>query len=339
MSSLSNHRRLAVPLAIVRLLVCAAVVGASALVPTGIAAATAPSLVSGSCDGGPANGNSHLAAVSADGQFVAFYSDGTNLVPGDTNGQPDAFIRDRASGAVELLNVSSDGQIGNHESAHPRPSGDGRYVTFHSLASNLVPGDSNERPDVFVRDRVLGTTERVSVCASDGSEANAGSGGQVITPDGRYVVFVTGASNLSPLDIQSDTLDIYLHDRQTSETELVSLAQDGTRPYIFESQNPSVSDDGRYIVFESRAQLVADDTNYDSDVYVQDDSRAPRCASVPLPAAAMRTATVGSGSGTASQAMGVTSPLSPDRPTWFPVTPTGGRTCSSTARPRGRPPS
>ncbi len=269
MSILRNRRQLAVPFAIVLLLVCAAGLGASVLVPTGIAAATAPSLVSASCDGGPANGNSQQAAVSADGQFVAFYSDGTNLAPGDTNGQHDAFIRDRASGAVELLNVSSDGQIGNNESAYPRPSGDGRYVTFHSLASNLVPGDTNDRADIFVRDRQLGTTERVSV-ATDGSEANAHSGGQVITPDGRYIVYVTGASNLSPLDTQADNLDIYLRDRQTGDTELVSLAEDGTRPYIFESLNPSVSDDGRYIAFESRAQLVADDTNYDSDVYVRD---------------------------------------------------------------------
>jgi Tol biopolymer transport system component len=142
-------------------------------------------------------------------------------------------------------------------------------VTFHSLASNLVAGDTNGTADVFVRDLALGTTERVSV-ASDGAEANDGSGGQVITPDGRFVVFQTSASNLSSADTAAGTLDIYIHDRSTGETEIVSVASDGTRPYVFESQNPSVSNDGRYIAFESRAALVAEDTDTDSDVYLRD---------------------------------------------------------------------
>jgi Tol biopolymer transport system component len=92
-------------------------------------------------------------AISADGRFVAFRSDASNLVPGDTNGQADVFVRDRQTGKTELVSVSTSGAQANGPSSSPAISADGRFVTFLSFATDLVPGDTNSRFDVFVAER------------------------------------------------------------------------------------------------------------------------------------------------------------------------------------------
>ena len=128
--------------------------------------------------GAEANGSSSSPAISADGRYVAFYSDATNLINGDTNGCGDIFVNDRQTGQTTRVSVSSSGV---EENAPPPDdylilsiSGDGRYVAFYSDATNLVSGDTNGAADIFVHDLQTGTTMRASV-ASDGSEANAGS--------------------------------------------------------------------------------------------------------------------------------------------------------------------
>ena len=125
--------------------------------------------VSVASDGTQGNDASVWPSISADGRYVAFYTPASNLVPGDTNGEFDVFVRDMKTGVVDRVSVASDGTQGNGASVWPSISGDGRYVAFHSFASNLVPGDTNQTWDVFVHDRVTGATERMSV-ASGGAE-------------------------------------------------------------------------------------------------------------------------------------------------------------------------
>ena len=121
-----------------------------------------------SVDSGGAQGNSVSGdpSISTDGRYVAFDSLASNLVLGDTNGLEDVFVRDRLTGTTERVSISTGGTEGNGFSAIPSISADGRYVAFESVASNLVPGDTNGTRDVFVRDRQTGTTQRVSIDSS-----------------------------------------------------------------------------------------------------------------------------------------------------------------------------
>jgi Tol biopolymer transport system component len=140
-----------------RKLLVVGVAGALVLTTAGTAAAAGggrTSRVSVSSTGAQGNDHSYLSAVSADGRYVAFVSQAANLVPGDTNGTADVFVRDRRAGATTRASVSSTGAQGNGPSRFPAVNADGRYVVFGSLAANLVPGDTNGGADVFIRDRV-----------------------------------------------------------------------------------------------------------------------------------------------------------------------------------------
>ncbi len=129
-------------------------------------------------------------AISADGRFVAFTSDATNLVPGDTNNARDVFVHERKTGKVERVNLGSRGRQANGGSFSPKLSADGRFVAFSSDASNLVPGDTNQATDVFVRDRQTGKTERVSVGLGGVEGAGySGVNGLALSADGRFVAF------------------------------------------------------------------------------------------------------------------------------------------------------
>ena len=161
-------------------------------------------------DGSEANGDSRAPAISADGRYVAFTSEASNLVPGDTNGCADVFVYDLQTGQMERVSVASDGTEANMASGSPSLSADGRYVAFSSAADNLVAGDTNEYPDVFVVDRQTRKVTRVSI-AHDGSQGNGWSIWPCITPDGRYVAFCSGASNLVPGDTNGK-LDVFVVD-------------------------------------------------------------------------------------------------------------------------------
>jgi Tol biopolymer transport system component len=108
--------------------------------------------------GAQGNGDSPGNSISADGRYVAVYSAASNLVPGDTNGTYDIFVRDRQSGTTERVSIDSAGAQGNGDGADASISADGRYVAFFDNATNLVPGDTNGYPDIFVRDRSGGTS-------------------------------------------------------------------------------------------------------------------------------------------------------------------------------------
>src|SRR5439155_7441870 len=109
--------------------------------------------------GTQSNAASLGSALSADGRLVAFQSDATNLVVGDTNGATDVFVRDRQTGMTARVSVASDGTQANNVSSYPALSADGRFVAFQSDATNLVAGDTNGTTDVFVHDRPTCTTQ------------------------------------------------------------------------------------------------------------------------------------------------------------------------------------
>jgi len=227
--------------------------------------------VSVASDGTQANDHSVDPSMSADGRYVAFESKASNLVSGDTNGEQDIFVHDRQTGQTTRVSVASDGTQARsgtiYGSLSPSISADGRYVAFHSYATNLVSGDTNLSSDVFVHDRQTGQTTRVSV-ASDGTQANNLSAHPSISADGRYVAFVSFANNL----VSGDTgyVDVFVHDRQTGQTTRVSVATGGGQANG-NSYDPSISADGRYVAFESDAtNLVSGDTNFSPDVFVHD---------------------------------------------------------------------
>ena len=217
-----------------------------------------------------ASGGSYHPSISADGGFVAFSSDATNLVPGDTNVRLDIFVRDRQLGTTERVSVDSAGLESNGHSQLPCISSDGRYVVFGSSAGNLVAGDTNATSDIFLRDRQLGTTERVNV-SSAGAQANSISGDYrpAISADGRFVAFQSRASNLVPGDTNS-VADAFVRDRQLGTTERVSVSTAGAEGDAG-CQYVAISSDGRYVAFDSLAtDLAGADTNGVQDVFVRD---------------------------------------------------------------------
>ena len=240
-------------------------------------------------DGTPASGFSRygsdqfsLSSISADGRYVAFSWYATNLVPNDTNDSHDVFVRDLQTGITELVSVASDGTPGNDYSILTSMSSDGRFVTFYSAASNLVPDDTNNVVDIFVRDRHTGITELVSV-ATDGAPANDDSIWPSISDDGRYVAFSSWASNLVLNNNSSESYNYiindhqvqqFVRDRQTGVTELVSVATDGT-PVNNNTGSSyyavSISGDGRYVAFVSEVNnIVPNDKDNNFDIFVRD---------------------------------------------------------------------
>jgi Tol biopolymer transport system component len=218
---------------------------------------------------GGVEGDSHSGdpSISADGRFVAFSSEATNLIAGDGNGTPDVFVHDRETGVTERVSVAADGSEGSGHSYDPSITADGRSVALWSSSSNLVAGDANERADVFVRDREAGTTERVSV-AADAAEAAGHSYATAISGDGRHVAFESWASNLVPADT-NEAPDVFVRDREAGTTERVSVGADGAEGNNY-SFFPSISGDGRHVAFYSLASnLVPGDTGA-PDVFVRD---------------------------------------------------------------------
>jgi Tol biopolymer transport system component len=227
--------------------------------------------VSLAASGAQGNGHSLAAAVSADGRYVAFYSSATNLVPGDTNKARDVFVRDTKAGMTTRISVAAAGTEADGNSFEPAISADGRYVAFHSDASNLVPGDNNGADDVFVKDRQTGATTRVSVNTA-GAEADGGSYTPAMSADGRLVAFLSDATNIVPGDT-NQARDVFVHDVATGTTSRVSVNTAGDQAQGGPSASPEISADGRYVAFSSFAfSLVSNDTNFTSDIFVHDNT-------------------------------------------------------------------
>jgi hypothetical protein len=258
----------------IRSVVCAGLVvsGLSSLPARG---ATAPAgrttLLSASIVTGKPSATGSVVSVTAtsnDGRYVVFDSSATDLVLGDTNALSDIFEYDRIARVLTRVSVSSEGLQGigvtgdPHDPNNPVPAGSefpaisasGRFVAFYSDDVNLVVGDTNAANDVFVHDLVTKKTERVSV-ATGGAQANAASGGSVtMSGDGRYVAFVSAATNLVANDSNGLT-DVFVHDRKTNVTKKVSGAAGVNAGYI------AMSQDGRYVAYPagSPRQIIVHD--------------------------------------------------------------------------------
>ncbi len=256
--------------------------------------------------GADPNGGSAAMDISADGRYVLFRSDAPNLVSGGTS---EAFIRDRTAKRtrrIPLLGLrvtegalSGDGRYAvlaagdsiyrynlrsrhvvrltakaNGWSSSPAVSADGRYVAFTSIASNLVRGDTNKLPDVFVRDVHTGKTTRVSVTSAGGQgigkRYSNGSNAPVISDGGRYVAFHSDMTNLVPSDTNK-VEDIFVHDRVTGKTQRVSVSSSGVQANQESLSGGSFSSDGRLFAFTSLAtNLVPNDHNEITDVFIRD---------------------------------------------------------------------
>lgn len=213
-------------------------------------------------------GDSAAAAVSSNGRYVAFQSTATNLVTDDSNAVFDVFMRDTFAGETIRISVTSAGAQANFQSVNPDISSDGRYVVFESDASNLVADDTNAARDIFVRDTVLNTTQRVSISDSE-LQANFGSSVATISDDGRYVAFQSVATNLVSGGTYGLT-NVFVRDLVAGTTVLFSANNAGTladRP----SQFAVMSALGTSVAFDSDASnLVSGDLNGVTDVFVRD---------------------------------------------------------------------
>jgi hypothetical protein len=218
------------------------------------------------------NSASQYAYISRDGRFVAFTSFASNLVDGDTNKVTnpisDIFVRDRQTKTTTRVSVGPNGLQADGSSWCPSISDDGRFVSFVSLASNLVPGDTNNAADVFVHDRQTGTTSRVSV-GPNGQQQNLGATDAKMSGNGLFVAFASEASNL----VEGDTNgvgDLFVHDLANHVTSRVSVHTNGTQGNQI-SYDARISADGNYVTFDSDASnLVDNDTNGFRDVFVHD---------------------------------------------------------------------
>jgi Tol biopolymer transport system component len=187
-------------------------------------------------------------SVSSNGQFVAFYSDADDIVPNDTNGYRDVFVRDLVLGTNYLVSVNTNGVAGDGISTAPAISGNGRYVAFTSWADDLVPGDTNRSQDVFVRDLQAGTTTLVSVSPDGITFGNSNSFSPQISTDGRYVLFHSQASNLAAGSFGTGIENLFFHDLQTGTTYALTAATYDLGVYA-----AAMTPDGHWVAFMGMA--------------------------------------------------------------------------------------
>lgn len=225
--------------------------------------------VSVDSNGVQANGACLQPSISAKGRSVAFYSEATNLVEGDTNGCTDVFVHDLKSGVTTRLSVTTSGeQVTHGESTYPSISANGRFVAFSSSATDLVPDDTNGERDVFVVDRKTGVVTRESVDSNGAQATTGGSDEPALSRTGRFLAFRSHASNLVANDTNA-IADTFLRDRKTGKTTRVSVGSHGAQA-TQDSYYVAISGNGKCVIFTSSAEnLVADDTNQESDTFVR----------------------------------------------------------------------
>jgi hypothetical protein len=213
------------------------------------------------------NADCEEAVISNGTRRVALESEATNIVPGDTNGTSDIFVVTGSNNSVQRVSVSSGGVEGNGNSLQPSVSDSGLFIAFTSFANNLVLSDTNNVADIFVHNLATGNTRRVSVTSS-GEAANGQSIQPFISQDGRYVLFSSTATNLP--GGTGGFYQLYIHDRVTGITELVSKDANGN-PGNDSSTAAALSSNNQIVVFESDASnLVPDDTNLVNDIFRSD---------------------------------------------------------------------
>jgi hypothetical protein len=222
--------------------------------------------ISVDANGAQANSTSWLASLSEGGEFVAFQSGASNLVPGDTNGMSDIFVKNTITGAIERIDVDVNGVQSNHNGWSPQITPDGRFVVYESGATNIVPGDTNWVIDIYVHDRQTGITEIVSV-GSMGAGGNNHSFHPSISDNGTRVAFMSKATNLVGGDTNGED-DIFVRDRRSGITTRVSVDSTGFEANDY-SDHASISGDGNFVTYHSKASnLVLNDFNNALDCFV-----------------------------------------------------------------------
>ncbi len=236
---------------------------------------TTTTLVSQGAFGQSPNDNCETPVLSTDGRYVGHACYATNMLPGDDNQSKDVMRYDRATRTHEIASVDSAGVLANQESAAPSLSDDGQRMAFESEATNLVAGDNNAARDIFVRDFLTGTTERVSL-SGGGAQTNDMSFNPSLSGDGRYVAFVSYANNLVAGD-GNGYRDVFVKDTATGAVELVSRSSGGAQgngesgAFRYNGDGRFISYDGRYVAFQSGASnLVGGDNNAQDDVFRHD---------------------------------------------------------------------
>jgi Tol biopolymer transport system component len=211
--------------------------------------------------------NHNAASLSGDGRYIAFTTIAA-LVPEDRNGISDVYLYDRGTRTVSLVSQAPGGAAANGASRNPRISADGRYIVFESIANTLVADDTNQAIDVFRRDRLTGTTVRISV-ATGGVQAGGDSSDPRLSDDGNRIAFTSKAFDLVAGDANGAS-DIFVRDLAAGTTTRVSVSAIGADADLASSE-PAISGDGRFVAFTSAAtNLVAGDTNGVTDIFVRD---------------------------------------------------------------------
>lgn len=231
-------------------------------------------LASVGMDGEPANAYTYRGQVSADGRYVAFASQATNLVPGSSGTLEHLYLRDMVAGTTIRVNVNLDGRQSNAAGSRPNLSKDGRYVVFNSYATDLVTLPTNGYSNVYVRDVVAETSTLVSVNMDTTAGGNRDSLRGFITPDHTHVVFNSFSGDLAP-NVTNGHGDVYMRNLETGVTTRLSLTQQGEQTNG-NSFRPVVSDDARMVAFQSNARnMIQDDTSENWQVYVVDTTTIP----------------------------------------------------------------
>lgn len=222
--------------------------------------------VSLSSAGAESDDFSSISCPSGDARFVAFQSEATNLVSGDTGGFTDIFLRDTVNNITTRISVDTAGNAGNGDSTGCSISADGRFILFNSSASNLVANDTNNVTDVFLHDRMFAKTSRVSLTDLD-TQANDTSDSGDMSADARYIAFRSAANNI----VLGDSLgqsDIFVRDLIAGTTVRVSVSSSGAEARD-DSLHPAISADGQHVAFSSDAtNLVVGDTNARRDIFI-----------------------------------------------------------------------
>ncbi len=211
-------------------------------------------------NGRPVGGSS--PSVSSDGRFVAFSSPAEEYTPLDRNRVTDVYLRDMETGVVTLISVHPGGTAGVRASFNPKLSADGRYVVFESVGSSLVdvsPGGGLETINIFRRDTQTKTTRLVSINGAANASGNADSRSPAVSSDGRYVAFLSEATNLVASNDGNGQADLFVRDMDNGVTELVSLAHGGNSSASAGVTVFAMTPDGRHIAFSSYANDIVSD--------------------------------------------------------------------------------
>ena len=230
-------------------------------------------LISATPTGASGNAPSFNPKLSADGNFVLFESDATNLVAGDTNNRRDVFVRNLQTGTTTLVSVGMSG-AGANNSAHAHAiSSDGRLAVFDSAASNLVNLPTSNQGNIYVRDLIAGTTTLVSINFNNtagGNNTSPAVDTAILSADGRFVAFESAASDLVTNDLNGALFDVFVRDLQLQTTTLVSINAAGTGTANHNSMQPTFDATGQFVAFHSLAQNLVPGTAPKFQAYVRD---------------------------------------------------------------------